>query len=172
VLCAGLVPVMRLAEDAGLHDLVADAVYIEDPPVPSTGVNPTGKITSVVAGIAAGADSIDDLDVLRHGGLPVLFGGVYAPSTLGSFLRAFTWGHTRQLAGPAREFLVGLAGRTPMLAGADQMAYVDIDALLRRVYGHAKQGARFGHAKVGAAARPGHRPPDRSPDARVDGPTG
>lgn len=152
VSCAGLVPVMRLAEDTGLHDLVADAVRIEDPPVPSTGVNPAGKISSVVAGMAAGADSIDDLDVLRHGGMPELFGGVYAPSTLGSFLRAFTWGHTRQLAAAAREFLVGLAGRTPVLAGADQMAYVDIDALLRRVSGHAKQGARFGHAKVGGYA--------------------
>ena len=149
VSCAGLVPVMRLAEEAGLHELVADAVHIQDPPVPSTGVNPAGKISSVVAGMAAGADSIDDLDVLRHGGMPELFGGVYAPSTLGSFLRAFTWGHTRQLAAAAREFLVGLAGRTPVLAGADQMAYVDIDALLRRVYGHAKQGARFGHAKLG-----------------------
>ena len=149
VSCAGLVPVMRLAEDTGLHGLVADAVHIADPPIPSTGVNPAGKITSIVAGMAAGADSIDDLDVLRHGGMPELFGGVYAPSTLGSFLRAFTWGHTRQLAAAARDWLVRLARDTPVLAGADQMAYVDIDALLRRVYGHAKQGARFGHAKVG-----------------------
>ena len=86
VSCAGLVPVMQLAEDTGLHRLVADAVQITDPPIPSTGVNPAGKITSVVAGMAAGADSIDDLDVLRHGGMPELFGGVYAPSTLGSFL--------------------------------------------------------------------------------------
>jgi len=77
---------MQLAEDTGLHRLVADAVQITDPPIPSTGVNPAGKITSVVAGMAAGADSIDDLDVLRHGGMPELFGGVYAPSTLGSFL--------------------------------------------------------------------------------------
>jgi hypothetical protein len=149
VSCAGLVPVMRLAEDAGLGDLVADAVDIADPPIPSSGVNPAGKISSVVAGMAAGADSIDDLGLLRHGGMAEVFGGVYAPSTLGSFLRAFTWGHTRQLAGAARQFLVGLAGRTPVLAGAGQMAYVDIDALLRRVYGHAKQGARFGHAKLG-----------------------
>src|SRR6059058_3064079 len=149
VSCAGLVPVMQLAEDTGLHDLVADAVQISDPPIPSTGVNPAGKITSVVAGMAAGADSIDDLDVLRHGGMPELFGDVYAPSTLGSFLRAFTWGHTRQLAAAARQFLLSLTERTPVLAGADQMTYVDIDALLRRVYGRTKEGARFGHAKVG-----------------------
>jgi len=149
VSCAGLVPVMQLAGDTGLHELVADAVQIDDPPIPSTGVNPAGKISSIVAGMTAGADSIDDLDVLRHGGMPELFGEVYAPSTLGSFLRAFTWGHTRQLASAARDWLVELARRTPVLAGADQMAYVDIDSLLRRVYGHKKEGARFGHAKVG-----------------------
>jgi hypothetical protein len=149
VSCAGLVPVMRLAEDTGLHELVADAVQIDDPPIPSTGVNPAGKVSSIVAGMATGADSIDDLDVLRHGGMPELFGGVYAPSTLGSFLRAFTWGHTRQLASAARDWLVELARRTPVLAGAETMAYVDIDSLLRRVYGHKKEGARFGHAKVG-----------------------
>jgi hypothetical protein len=93
---------MKLAEDAGLHELVADAVEINDPPVPSTGVNPAGKVSSIVAGMAAGADSIDDLDVLRHGGMPKLFGEVYAPSTLGSFVRAFRWGHVLQLAAAAR----------------------------------------------------------------------
>jgi Transposase DDE domain group 1 len=149
VSCAGLVPLMQLAEETGLHRLVADAVRIEDPPIPSTGVNPAGKVSSVVAGMAAGADSTGDLDVLRHGGMGELFGGVYAPSTLGSFLRAFTFGHTRQLAAAARDWLVRLARATPVLAGAEQMAYVDIDALLRRVYGKQKQGARFGHAKVG-----------------------
>jgi Transposase DDE domain group 1 len=149
VSCAGLVPVMQLAEDTGLHDLVADSVQILDPPIPSTGVNPAGKVGSIVAGMAAGADSIDDLDVLRHGGMGELFGQVYAPSTLGSFLRAFTWGHTLQLASAARDWLVELARCTPVLAGAETMAYLDIDSLLRRVYGHQKQGARFGHAKVG-----------------------
>src|SRR5512133_3578572 len=145
VSCAGLVPVMQLAEDTGLGDLVADAVVIDDPPIRSTGVNPAGQISSIVAGMAAGADSIDDLDLLRHGGMGEVFGGVYAPSTLGSFLRAFTWGHTRQLAAAAREWLGRLAGCTPVLAGVEQMAYVDIGSLLRRMYGHQKQGARFGH---------------------------
>jgi hypothetical protein len=146
---AGLVPVMQLAEDTGLHELVADAVQIDDPPIPSTGVNPAGKVSSIVAGMAAGADSIEDLDLLRHGGMGEVFGEVYAPSTLGSFLRAFSWGHTRQLASAARDWLVRLARSTPVLAGAEQMAYVDIDSLLRRVYGPQKEGARFGHAKVG-----------------------
>lgn len=149
VSCAGLVPVMSLAERAGLSSLVADSVRITDPPIASTGSNPAGKISSIVAGMAAGADSIDDLDVIRHGGMKRLFAEVYAPSTLGSFLRAFTHGHTRQLASVARQFLVALAQRTPILTGVGQMAFVDIDSVLRRVYGHRKQGAAFGHAKVG-----------------------
>jgi hypothetical protein len=104
---------------------------------------------SIVAGMAAGADSIDDLDAIRHGGMPRLFGGVYAPSTLGSFLRAFTHGHTWQLTAVARWFLVDLAAQTPVPAGAAEMTYVDIDSLLRRVYGKRKQGASFAHTKVG-----------------------
>lgn len=149
VSCAGLVPVMALAEQAGLSDLVTEHVKITAPPIVSTGTNPAGKIGSIVAGMAAGADSIDDLDVIRHGGMTRLFGGVYAPSTLGSFLRAFTHGHTRQLAAVARRLLIDLAARTPVLAGAAEMTYVDIDSLLRRVYGKRKQGASFGHVKVG-----------------------
>lgn len=149
VSCAGLVPVMSLAERAGLSGLVDKHVAIDDPLIASTGANPAGKITSIIAGMTAGADCIDDLDVIRHGGMTRLFGGVYAPSTLGSFLRAFTHGHTRQLAGVARRFLVDLAARTPILAGSTEMTYVDIDSLLRRVYGKRKQGASFGHTKVG-----------------------
>jgi hypothetical protein len=61
------------------------------------------KVASLVAGMVAGADSIDDLGLLRHGGMGKVFAGAYAPSTLGSFLRAFTFGHVRQLdAGSTR----------------------------------------------------------------------
>lgn len=93
VSCAGLVPVMRLAQACGLHTLLAQLVRIGT----SVGCNPAGKITSIIAGMVAGADCIDDLDVIRHGGMSALFGGTYAPSTLGSFLREFTFGHVRQL---------------------------------------------------------------------------
>jgi hypothetical protein len=99
--------------------------------------------------MAAGADSIDDLDVIRHGGMKRLFAGVYAPSTLGSFLRAFTHGHALQLAAVLRAMLVTLAQRTPVLTGAQELTFVDVDSLLRRVYGHQRRGARFGPAKVG-----------------------
>jgi hypothetical protein len=149
VSCAGLVPVMQLAERAGLSDLVAETVKITGAPVPSTGANPAGKITSIVAGMAAGADSIDDLDVLRQGGMTRLFGGVYAPSTLGSHLRAFTHGHVLQLVAVLRAMLINLARCTPVVTGARDMTFVDIDSLLRRVYGHRKRGARFGSAKIG-----------------------
>src|SRR5512142_2470073 len=90
---SGLVPVMALAHRAGLGDLVAEHVR----PGGECGVNAPLKIPCLVAGMAAGADSIDDMDLLRHGAVDVLFGGVRAPSTLGSFLRSFTWGNVLQL---------------------------------------------------------------------------
>lgn len=149
VSCAGLAPVMALAERAGLSELVREKVHITGEPVPSTGSNPAGKVTAIVAGMAAGADSVDDLDVIRHGGMKRLFNGVYAPSTLGSFLRAFTHGHVAQLLSVLRAMLVSLAGQTPVLAGVCQTCFVDLDSLLRPVYGKQKRGARFGPAKVG-----------------------
>lgn len=145
VSCAGLVPVMRLAEQVGLLDAVADRVRLPT----DKGANPAGKVATIIAGMLTGADSIDDLDIARHGGMRSLFGSVYAPSTLGSFLRTFTHGHVRQLQAAARDTLIGLAGRTTLLAGADVLTFVDIDSMLRRVYGKQKQGIGFGHAKVG-----------------------
>jgi hypothetical protein len=148
VSCAGLAPVMALAEQAGLSELLAERVDLGTTRVASAGANPAGKVTSIIAGMAAGADSIDDLDVVRCGGMPRLFGGVYAPATLGQFLREFTHGHTSQLGWVARAHLVSLARRTELLAGIDQQAYIDIDSLLRPVFGYQKQGASFGHAKI------------------------
>ena len=141
---AGLVPVMALAERAGLEALVRRHVTI----TAKTGVYPEIKAGCLVAGMAAGADSIQDMDLLRHGAMPDLFGGVRAPSTLGSFLRSFTWGNVRQLEAAGRELLAELARLTPLLPGADQLAFVDIDSMQRRVYGHKKQGAAIGHTKI------------------------
>ena len=145
---AGLVPVMTLAEQAGLSELVAERVRLGPTRVASAGVNPAGKVSSIIAGMAAGADSIDDLQVVRSGGMKRLFAEVYAPATLGQFLREFTHGHTLQLASVARAHLVNLAKRTDLLPGIEQQAFIDIDSLLRPVYGHAKQGASFGHTKI------------------------
>ncbi|MBV8993855.1 MAG: IS1380 family transposase [Pseudonocardiales bacterium] len=147
VSCAGLVPVWSLAEQTGLVSLL-DRVRFRSSKVRSGAVNPAGKLACVVAGMAAGADCIDELDVVRCGGMTTLFDGVYAPATMGILLREFTFGHTQQLASAARAHLVALVARTPVLAGADQRVFIDIDSLLRPVYGYAKQGASFGHTKV------------------------
>ncbi|HEY6787108.1 MAG TPA: hypothetical protein VI365_07330 [Trebonia sp.] len=101
-----------------------------------------------MAGMAAGADSIDDMGLLRHGAMGVLFGGTRAPSTLGSHLRSYTWGNVLQLEQAGRELLARLARRAPLLPGADVLAFIDIDSTQKRVYGHKKQGARFGHTKI------------------------
>jgi hypothetical protein len=77
-----------------------------------------------------------------------LFGGVYAPSTIGTLLREFTFGHARQLESILRAHLAALGERVDLLPGADERAFVDIDSLLRPVYGHAKQGASYGHTKI------------------------
>ena len=88
------------------------------------------------------------MDVLRHGAMGRLFGGVRAPSTLGSFLRSFTWGNARQLEAVNRDFLAQLARQTPLLPGRDVLAFVDIDSQQKRVFGYHKQGAAFGYTKI------------------------
>src|SRR5574342_5824 len=136
---------MRLAQNCDLPGIIAEKVHVPG----SIGSNPAGKIATIVAGMVAGSDSIDDLNVVRQSGLGHLFGGVYAPSTLGSFLREFTHGHVAQLDSAARELTVQLAKRAPVLAEAKNLTFLDIDSMLRQVYGKKKQGASFGHAKVG-----------------------
>jgi hypothetical protein len=141
---AGLVPLAALAERAGLHGVAAEHVR----PDGDCGANAGLKVACLAAGMAAGADSIDDMDLLRHGAMDRLFGGVRAPSTLGSFLRAFTWGNVSQLGKAHREVLVNLAREAPLLPGADVLAFIDIDSTQKRVFGYHKQGARFGHTKI------------------------
>lgn len=148
VSCAGLVPVMGLAQQAGLSELIQDKVAMSATRVQSATANPAEKVTSIIAGMAAGADSIDDLGLIRSGGMRKLFGGVYAPATLGQFLREFTFGHTGQLASVARAHLIGLAQHTNLLPGIADQAFIDIDSLLRPVFGKGKQGASFGHTKI------------------------
>jgi Transposase DDE domain group 1 len=141
---AGLVPVMALAQRAGLTELVAEQVRPGGP----CGVNAQLKVPCLVAGMIGGADSIGDMDLLRHGAMDALFGGIRAPSTLGSHLRCYTWGNVCQLEAVNRQLLAELAARAPLLPGKDVLAFVDIDSMQKRVYGHKKQGARFGHTKI------------------------
>ena len=144
VSCAGLAPTMALAHRAGLGDLVADTLTCKA----EGGANAHLKVPALVAGMVAGADSIDDMDVLRHGGMDRLFTGIRAPSTLGTFLRTFTFGHVRQLDAVASRFLAALAKNAPLLPGADQGVYVDIDDTIKATHGYAKQGAGYGYTKV------------------------
>lgn len=144
VSCAGLVPVMTLAEQTGLPALLDEKVRITRPLIKSGSTNPAPKLTTLIAGMCAGADCSEDADIVRSGGMKTLFGGVYAPSTIGTLLREFTFGHARQLESVLREHLAALGERVDLLAGADVRAFIDVDSLLRPVYGHAKQGALQG----------------------------
>src|SRR5512144_2462129 len=132
----GLAPVVALAQDCRLGDLVGEKLTLRA----EGGVNAPLKVPALVAGMVAGADSIDDMDLLRHGGMGRLFAGIRAPSTLGTFRRTFTFGHVRQLDSVAAAFLTGLVGRTPLLGGADQATFLDLDDTIRETHGYAKQG--------------------------------
>ena len=147
---AGLVPIMRLADDAGLSTLAQNRLSVPT----DKSANASAKIASLVSGMTAGADSINDMDLLCHGGMSTLFDRIYAPSTLGSFLRTFTFGHVRQLDAVASRFLVGLARQAPNLVPAPAVrsgsgyVFVDVDDTIIEVHGHKKQGVGFGYSKV------------------------
>ncbi|MGH3444982.1 MAG: IS1380 family transposase [Nocardioidaceae bacterium] len=152
---AGLVPVLALARSAGLHDLAQKHLSVPT----DKGANAGLKVASLVAGMVAGADSIDDMAVLRHGGMGRVFKNAYAPSTLGSFLRSFTFGHVRQLDAVASRCLAGLAAQTPLTALSEDTTtgaasavtdriMVDLDDTIIEVHGHTKQGSGYGYSGV------------------------
>lgn len=101
---------------------------------------------SLVAGMLAGADSIEDMNLLRHGGMKRLFERVYAPSTLGSFLRAFEFGHVRQLDATASRFLTRLTAETPaLLPAGDGFTFVDVkDTIIEVEGGISSRAPRLG----------------------------
>ena len=144
---AGLVPVLALARSAGLQKLAHKHLSVPT----DKGANAGLKVTSLVAGMVAGADSIDDMAVLRHGGMGRVFANAYAPSTLGSFLRSFSFGHVRQLDAVASRFLTGLGDLTPLVAGIDDPAgnvFIDIDDTIIEVHGYRKEGSGYGYSGV------------------------
>ena len=105
------------------------------------------KVMALLFAMALGADSIDDCDVLRAGRTRRLLGGwLPAPSTLGTFLRAFTFGHVRQL-----DALLGRALERAWKAGAgpgDGRLVIDVDSFVGEVCGRLKQGAAFGYTRL------------------------
>src|SRR5215213_2647213 len=146
VSAAGLVPLMALAGKAGLRELAQERLSVPT----DKGANAGLKLSSLVAGMAAGADSIEDMALLRHGGMGKVFTGAYAPSTLGSFLRSFSFGHVRQADAVASRFLLNLAEHTELLGRGEDAGTVllDIDDTIIEVHGYAKQGAAFGYSGI------------------------
>ena len=137
---------VALAGSAGLHGLADEHLSVPT----DKGANAGLKVASLVAGMVAGADSIDDMALLRHGGLGRVFTGAYAPSTLGSFLRAFAFGHVRQLDAVASRVPAGLVAGTPLLDpdGPEGYVLVDVDDTIIEVHGYAKQGSGYGYSGV------------------------
>jgi hypothetical protein len=142
---AGLMVLATLAARLGIEELAQRLVRL---PLKRPGAGNAGrKVMALVFAMALGADSIDDCDVLRSGRTRRLLGGwVAAPSTLGTFLRAFTFGHVRQL-----DALLGQALERAWKAGAgpgDGRLVIDVDSFVGEVCGRLKQGAAYGYTKL------------------------
>jgi DDE family transposase len=144
VSAAGLVPVLALAQRAGLVELAGQHLTVPG----GAGCAAGAKVSALVAGMVAGADSIDDMGLLRHGAMGRLFVGVRAPSTLGTFLRAFRFGHVRQLDAVAARFVAGLARYSPIIGMGEPVSFLDLDDTVRATFGYAKQGAGYGYTGV------------------------
>src|SRR3954468_5031567 len=143
VVNAGLVLPVTLGRRLGLERLVDESVDLGARP---GGARPGRKVLSLVHAMLLGADSIDDCDVLRSGRTEAVLGHqAMAPSTLGTFLRAFTFGHVRQLDRVLAEAL-GRAWRAGAGPG-DGRLVIDVDSFIGEVYGHAKQGAGYGYTQ-------------------------
>ena len=142
---AGLIQPATLAQHLGLRALFDSHVDLGD----ATGrANVGHKAMTVIHSALAGGDSIDDCDALRAGSTEAVLGhAVLAPSTLGTFLRSFTWGHARQLDRVSAELLARAwrAGAGP----GEAPVTIDIDSSIHETYGLQKQGgAKFTHTKV------------------------
>ena len=135
---AGLLLPATLARHLGLRELVDHHLDLGGAPGRA---NTGDKLMTLVASAMAGGDCIDDADVLRTGGTACTLGGtVKAPSTLGTFLRSFRWGHVRQLDRVSRELLARAwaGGAGP----GDAPFTIDLDSTICETYGLAKEGAR------------------------------
>ncbi|MGH3610825.1 MAG: IS1380 family transposase, partial [Pseudonocardiaceae bacterium] len=144
VASAGIVLPAALALRLGVAEIVEDSVDLGDRP---GAANPGAKVMTLVHGMLLGADCIDDCDVLRSGQTGAVLGhAVVAPSTLGTFLRSFTFGHVRQL-----DRVLGLALTRAWAAGAGPgkgRLVIDVDSFVGEVHGREKQGASFGYTRV------------------------
>src|SRR5215218_6644208 len=140
---AGVMLPALLARRLGLEALVEECVDLGERP---GAANPGRKVMSMCSAMVLGADCIDDCDVLRSGQTGAVLGHrVAAPSTLGTFLRAFTFGHVRQL-----DRVLALALGRAWAAGAgpgDRRLVIDVDSFVGEVHGYKKQGAAYGYTR-------------------------
>lgn len=139
---AGLLMPLTLASRLGMAELLAEKLDLGTQP---GAARPERKAMSLISGMLAGADSIEDCDQLRAGSTEAVLGHpVMAPSTLGTFLRSHTFGHCRQLESVAAELLrrAWSAGAGP---GSDERLVIDLDSFVGEVHGYQKQGAAFGY---------------------------
>jgi hypothetical protein len=140
---AGLLLVESLAQHLELEALVDETVDLGDRP---GGHRPGRKLMTLVASMAAGGDYISDIDQLRAGATAEVLGHrAMAATTVGTFLRAFSFGHVRQLD---RVNDVALARAWQAGAGPGESAVtIDVDSTILEVHGYAKQGAAFGYTR-------------------------
>jgi hypothetical protein len=144
VAAAGLLLPATLAERLGIEQAADQLIDLGQRP---GAAHPGAKLLTLVHGILAGGDCIDDVDVLRCGSTATVLGHrVLAPSTVGTFLRAFTFGHTRQLD-RLTEQLLGRAWAAGAGPGDGPMT-IDTDSTIVEVYGHHKQGAAYGYTRT------------------------
>src|SRR5664280_2170808 len=141
---AGLVPMLALARSAGLTKLADQHLSVPTDKGANPGVE--GRLAGGRDGRRRGQHRRHA--VLRHGGMGKVFTSAYAPSTLGSFLRSFTFGHVRQLDAVSARFLSGLAATTPLVAGIDDQVMAGIDDTIIEVHGYGKQGSGYGYSGV------------------------
>jgi hypothetical protein len=141
---AGVMLPVLLAQRLGIQELVDRTVDLDDRPGRA---NPGAKVMTLLSAFALGADCIEDCDVLRSGQTAAVLGHrVAAPSTLGTFLRSFTFGHVRQL-----DRVLGLAIERAWAVGAgpgDGRLVIDVDSFVSEVFGPKKQGVGFGYTRV------------------------
>jgi hypothetical protein len=141
---AGLLLTATLADRLGIEELVNQTVRLGNVPGAAA---PGAKVMTIIHGMLAGADSIDDMNVLRAGSTGLILGHrVMAPSTLGTFLRAFTFGHVRQLD-QVLDRLIGRAWTHAQTGPGDGPLVIDIDSFIGEVHGEKKQGAGYGYTR-------------------------
>ncbi|PYG99149.1 hypothetical protein CVV67_16480 [Arthrobacter stackebrandtii] len=141
-----MVPMMRLAKDAGLHSLPDEWLSVPTDNDPDAGL----KAATLADCIVAGADSIRDIAVLCHGAMKQVFTGCLPRQRLGVFLRFFTFGHVRQLDADVSRLLINLARKAPLFGApsGESFVFAEVDDTISEVHGYQMQGSGCGYSGI------------------------